>query len=138
MKRLLAVACVVWMAACSTAPSATTASGPDDTQAPATTGLPPTTSTAVATTTTEAEPALVEVEIENFRFVPAEVMVRVGDTVRWSTTSGTHTTTADGAVWSSPAMARGESFAWTFDAPGTFDYFCAIHPGMRGTITVEG
>jgi plastocyanin len=96
------------------------------------------TTTTTTTTTTEAEPELVEVEIENFRFVPAEVTVRVGDTVRWSIASGTHTTTADGAVWSSPAMASAESFAWTFDTPGTFGYFCAIHPGMRGTITVEG
>ena len=51
-------------------------------------------------------------------------------------TSGTHTTTNTG-VWDSKSLATNGVFTFTFSEAGSFPYFCAIHPGMQGTITVE-
>jgi plastocyanin len=103
-----------------------------------TTGASSTTSTTGASsTTTQAEPENFEVAVENFRFVPASITVRVGDTVRWKLESGTHTTTSSTGVWDSD-FAGGDRFSFTFGQPGTYAYFCEIHPGMQGTVVVQG
>ncbi len=104
-----------------------------------TTTTAPTTTTSSATTTTgPAQPKTVDVGILNFRFSESETVVRVGDSVRWTVASGTHTTTSNDAVWDSKTMATNDVFTHTFDTAGSFPYFCAIHPGMQATITVEG
>lgn len=72
-------------------------------------------------------------------FAPANVTIAVGDTVRWTNTDDEqHTTTSDTGVWNSGPLNSGQSFAFTFNAPGTYGYFCAFHSGMRGTIVVTG
>lgn len=86
------------------------------------------------------DPVETRVGIENFQFVPGDLTVAVGTTVEWQNraTGTSHTTTADEGAWDSGTIEAGGSFSQTFDAPGTFSYFCAIHPQMTGTITVEG
>ncbi|HEY5684896.1 MAG TPA: plastocyanin/azurin family copper-binding protein, partial [Acidimicrobiia bacterium] len=105
-----------------------------------TTGSSAATSTtgASSTTSTEVEAETFEVNIENFRFVPASITVRVGDTVRWKLESGTHTTTSSTDVWDSDSMTAGDRFSHTFDQPGTYAYFCVFHPGMQGSVVVQG
>ena len=99
--------------------------------------------TSTATTSTIAPPSTTTTSAsidntENFRFAPASVEIHVGDIVRWTVNSGTHTTTSNTAVWDSTAMATGDVFTFTFGQAGSYPYYCAIHPGMQATITVEG
>lgn len=78
------------------------------------------------------------VNVANFSFSPAEVIIAAGDTVTWTWVSGTHNVqTADGATtWCSTRNSG--TCDKVFDAPGTFAYRCGIHPSMQGTVTVEG
>ncbi len=103
-----------------------------------TTTLPASTSTTLpATTTTMHETRTVDVGIVNFSFEAASITIKVGDTVRWTVNSGTHTTTSASGVWNSNSKATGEVFSFTFDEAGSYSYFCSIHPSMQATITVE-
>jgi plastocyanin len=77
-------------------------------------------------------------------FIPAEVTVKVGDTVTWSNddsaahtvTSGTPTDGPDGTFDSSLFMA-GTTFSYTFDTAGEYNYFCMVHPWMTGKVQVN-
>jgi len=88
--------------------------------------------------------ATVTVAAVNFRFEPETRTVNVGDVVRWTFAGDPHTVTSgapgtpDGR-FDSGVRDPGGSFQVTFDSPGTFRYFCQIHPEqMFGTIVVNG
>lgn len=99
--------------------------------------------------------AAITVMTTGLAFDPAEVKVRVGDTVEWRNKSLlTHTVTTDptlardkshvrvpeGAqVFDSGAVFPGEVFRYTFKVPGIYLYICEPHQnfGMRGTVVVE-
>lgn len=95
---------------------------------------------ASAPTATTAMAAANEVVIDDFRFGPAALTVPVGTKVTWvNDDSDPHTVTseADPKLLKSPALDTGESFAFTFDKPGTYRYFCSIHPHMQGVVIVQ-
>jgi plastocyanin len=73
-------------------------------------------------------------------YQPPALEVAVGATVRWENIDGDddHTVTSTEGVFNSGIMPVGSAFEFAFDAPGTYPYFCAIHPEMEGTITVVG
>lgn len=79
---------------------------------------------------------------QGYKYDPADVTVKVNDTLTWKNNGGTkHTVTADAdqAVdFKSPTMQVDATFVKTFDKPGTFKYYCSIHGKevMTGTITV--
>lgn len=79
-----------------------------------------------------------EITIVDFAFEgPTEVPV--GTTVVITNTDGTaHTWTAADGSFGSGELGEGESFEFTFDEPGTYEYRCNFHPTMTGTITVTG
>lgn len=81
------------------------------------------------------------VTIERSRFVPEDVTIAAGGSVEWVNLDPfAHTVTArdDSAMdFDSGELAQDETFTQTFDEPGTFRYFCRIHPTMRGTVVVE-
>lgn len=78
------------------------------------------------------------VTIADFAF-EAPASVPVGTTVDVTNTDGaTHTFTAADGSFDTGNLASGASASVTFDTAGTIDYFCAIHPSMTGSITVEG
>lgn len=119
------------------APTTSSTSATATTQTTTTT-LPASTSTTLpATTTTMHETRTVDVGIVNFSFESASITIKVGDTVRWTVNSGTHTTTSASGVWNSNTKATGETFSFTFNEAGSYSYFCSIHPSMQATITVE-
>src|SRR5579872_2825932 len=69
------------------------------------------------------------VGIENFNFVPADLTVPAGTTVVWTNHDDVeHTVTASDNSFSSQAVETDGQFSHTFDTPGTYTYFCAIHP----------
>ena len=84
-----------------------------------------------------AEPA---VTISNFAFAPAILSVTPGTKVTWTNKDEEpHTvTSADaGATFKSAALDTDDKFSFTFDKPGTYKYFCSVHPHMVGTIVVK-
>jgi plastocyanin len=77
-------------------------------------------------------------------FAPKELHVAPGTTVTWTNPSdAVHTVTADDGSFDSGDQNPGDTFEWTFDSPGTYQYFCQQHgaPGltdMAGLIVVAG
>jgi plastocyanin len=79
-----------------------------------------------------------EIRIENFHFDPATVTVPVGTTVTWTNNDGTlHTVTSATKVFSSAGLDGGGAFSYIFTSPGTYTYYCKLHPHMTGTIVVK-
>jgi plastocyanin len=76
-------------------------------------------------------------------FTPKSLSVPVGATVVWSRSDGAHphTVTADDGSFDSGILRGQQGFEHTFNAPGTFAYYCDVHggpggAGMSGAITV--
>ena len=80
------------------------------------------------------------ITIDNFAFAPAILTVVPGTKVTWSNKDEEpHTViSADGGkTFKSDALDTDDKFSFTFDKPGTYKYFCSIHPHMVGTIIVN-
>ena len=78
------------------------------------------------------------VTIDNFTFDPPTLTVKAGTTVIWTNRDDIpHTVAATNRVFKSKAMDTDEKFSFTFTALGSYDYFCSLHPHMKGTIVVE-
>jgi plastocyanin len=78
------------------------------------------------------------VSIVDLSFEPPTIEVDTGATVTWTNDDGVpHTVTATDETFDSGVMQDGVSFSVTFSEPGSFDYFCAIHPSMTGTVVVR-
>jgi len=79
------------------------------------------------------------VGIDNFTFNPQTVTVKAGTTVTWTNKDDIpHGIAAtNNAFKRSPALDTDDSFSFTFTTPGTYQYFCYIHPHMTGTVVVE-
>jgi plastocyanin len=91
----------------------------------------------VASIAAPAGAAEVKVGIDNFTFNPKVVTVKTGDTVIWTNRDDIPHTVADPGKFKSKALDTGDSFSFTFTTPGSFDYFCSLHPHMTGRIVVE-
>ncbi|MBU1703050.1 cupredoxin family copper-binding protein [Patescibacteria group bacterium] len=77
-----------------------------------------------------------EVSIIDFNFEPDSLTVTPGTTVVWTNMDAVaHTVSSD--QFTSEALNSGDSFMYTFNQEGTFDYFCSIHPQMTGSIVVS-
>lgn len=83
--------------------------------------------------------AAAAVTIADLAYSPAEIEVASGGTVTWTNDDeAPHTVTFDDdSVASSEEMNTGDEFSATFDAAGSYSYVCAIHPDMKGTVTVQ-
>lgn len=93
--------------------------------------------TATTTTTTSSTAVAAQtITLQDFTFSPKAVTVKVGDSVTWTNAdSASHTVTSE--AFDSGTLATGQSFSYTFDKAGTFDFHCSIHPTMTGTINVQ-
>ncbi len=79
-----------------------------------------------------------QVAIENFRFTPSTLTVPTGTTVTWvNHDAEIHTVTSPAGAFASPALETDEKFSFTFNAPGIYAYFCALHPHMKSTVVVQ-
>ena len=79
------------------------------------------------------------VTVDNFSFSPATITVPVGTTLTWTNHDDVpHTVVSNDQKFKSKALDTDEKFSFTFTEPGTYSYFCSIHPKMVGQIVVEG
>jgi plastocyanin len=82
--------------------------------------------------------AAAEVKIDNFTFTPATVTVAAGTEVTWTNRDDIpHTVVTDDKAIKSKALDTDDKFSYTFTKPGTYSYFCSIHPKMKGTVVVQ-
>jgi plastocyanin len=85
-----------------------------------------------------AQTSSAEVKIDNFSFGPAQLTVPVGTTVTWTNRDDIpHTVVSDDKRFKSKALDTDEKFSYTFAKPGTYPYFCSLHPKMTGKIVVQ-
>jgi plastocyanin len=78
------------------------------------------------------------IRIENFKFEPATLEIAAGDTVTWSNGDDEiHAVVAEDGSFHSGGIDGDNTFAHTFEKPGTYAYRCALHPQMSGTIVVH-
>ena len=77
------------------------------------------------------------VTIQDFAFGPQSVEIAVGTTVTWTNDDqAPHTATSLDGAFDTDTIEPGQSATLTFDTAGSFDYQCAFHPNMTGTVIV--
>jgi plastocyanin len=81
----------------------------------------------------------VTIDIQGYAYHPGNLSVPRGAKVTWLNDDNVvHTATEKGsAAWDTQIIHNGESKTIEFDSPGTFRYYCTIHPYMVGTLTVR-
>ncbi|MFD5244628.1 cupredoxin family copper-binding protein [Amycolatopsis sp. NPDC058340] len=86
-----------------------------------------------------ANAATHQVMMQDYAYGPAALTVRAGDTVTWMQhDQAPHdvVTTSAPVAFRSPQLSAGQSWSYTFTKPGTYSYYCSVHPDMRATVTV--
>ena len=84
--------------------------------------------------------APVRIRIDNFTFEPSEVTIPTGTKVTWvnhDDVPHTATSSAKPKQFDSGTLDTDGQFTYVFTAPGTYDYFCALHKHMTGRIIVK-
>lgn len=83
-------------------------------------------------------PASAQIKIDNFTFGPTSLTVTSGTTVTWINNDDVpHTVVSDDKVFRSKALDTDDKFSYTFTKPGTYNYFCSVHPKMTAKIVVK-
>jgi plastocyanin len=73
-----------------------------------------------------------------WRYDPATITVDAGTRVTWLNTGrGYHTVTSPEGLFDSGFLESGKDWAYEFDAPGVYNYFCVPYPWMKGTVIVR-
>jgi len=84
-----------------------------------------------------------KVRITDFKFVPATITVRVGQKITWTNGDGAQHTATSGTptaldgVFDTGTFGKGERKSVTVSKPGTFAYYCALHPFMKAAVIVR-
>jgi plastocyanin len=79
-----------------------------------------------------------EVSVDNFTFGPASITVAANSTVTWVNHDDVpHVIASTDGLFRSKALDTDDKFSFTFAKPGTYPYFCAVHPKMVGKIIVR-
>ena len=114
--------------------SASTAMPMSMSVAPADAGTPPTGCMAAASPTGGNA-----VAIDNFTFEPQTLTVPTGTTVTWTNHDDVpHTVTSDDkTTFASKGLDTDDTYSFQFTKPGTYAYFCSIHPVMTATVIVK-
>jgi len=85
-----------------------------------------------------AGPPSAEVKIDNFSFTPPTLTVKAGTQITWRNADDIpHTVVSDDQSFKSKVLDTDETFTFTASKPGTYSYFCSIHPKMTGKLVVE-
>ena len=85
-----------------------------------------------------SNPNATTVKIDNFSFTPTTVEVARGSTVTWVNKDDIpHVVASTDNKFKSRAIDTDGTFSFTFAEPGTYEYFCSVHPKMTGKIVVK-
>lgn len=83
-------------------------------------------------------PGANEVFIRSMAFDPSTITVAAGTTITWTNKDAVaHTVTSNTNLFNSGNLGTGKTFTFTFATPGTYSYYCSIHPSMIGSVTVN-
>jgi plastocyanin len=75
--------------------------------------------------------------MQNYMYQPANIQVRTSTTVTWTNQDNVaHSVTFKNGMKGSGLLSQGQSFSSTFNTPGTYQYYCTVHPSMVATVTV--
>jgi plastocyanin len=78
------------------------------------------------------------ITIDNFSFSPATLTVPAGTSVMWTNNDDIpHTVVEKNQKFKSKGLDTDDKFSYTFTEPGTYEYFCGMHPKMVGKVIVE-
>ncbi|HVO56829.1 MAG TPA: cupredoxin family copper-binding protein [Dongiaceae bacterium] len=84
-----------------------------------------------------ADPAT-QVTIDNFSFAPRDITVAPGTTITWKNRDDIpHTVVSDDKSFKSRALDTDDSFSYKFEKPGSYPYFCSLHPKMTAKVVVQ-
>ncbi len=79
-----------------------------------------------------------QVTIDNFSFTPQVLTVKAGTSVTWMNKDDVpHTVVSTTKKFGSRVLDTDEKYSFTFNEPGTFEYYCSVHPHMTGKIVVQ-
>ena len=80
-----------------------------------------------------------KIEIKDFAFNPQTITVKSGEKIPWiNRDEEPHTVVSVGKQFKkSTALDTDQTYTIVAGAPGTYSYFCSVHPKMTGTIVVE-
>ena len=80
-----------------------------------------------------------EVGIDNFQFTPSSLMVKAGTSVTWVNDDDVPhlIASSNNRFKASSVLDTGQRFTVTFAKPGSYPYFCSLHPKMQGTVVVS-
>ena len=80
----------------------------------------------------------VEIKIDNFSFAPTSLVIKSGTRITWTNRDDIpHTVVENDKLFKSKVLDTDETFAFTPTQPGTYKYYCSIHPKMTAEIVVE-
>jgi len=87
----------------------------------------------------QADSPMSTLSIHNFTFTPQTLTVKAGTTVTWINKDDIPhgIASSNNAFKKSGALDTDDSYSFTFTTPGTYQYFCYLHPNMVGSIVVE-
>ncbi|HEV2110111.1 MAG TPA: cupredoxin family copper-binding protein [Gammaproteobacteria bacterium] len=79
-----------------------------------------------------------QVKVFNYKFDPEVLTIPAGTTVTWSNKDEVpHTVmSSDKRFTSSGALDTGDTYSYTFTTAGSYEYFCTLHPFMKGKVVV--
>jgi plastocyanin len=108
-------------------------------QPPVTTTAAPAVTTLHQTPVVETTPSVSDntINIRKKTFIPANITIRAGETVRWVNGDDfPHRIQFADSRYATVLMGASQSASQRFDRPGVFEYTCLIHPEMHGTVSV--
>ena len=80
----------------------------------------------------------VEITVDNFSFTPATITVKAGTPITWQNRDDIpHTVVSNDNLFKSKALDTDDKFSFTPTKPGTYSYFCSLHPKMTAKVVVE-
>jgi len=78
-----------------------------------------------------------DVRIDNFSFMPTPISVTSGTRVTWINHDDIpHNIVSVDKKFASPVMDTDDKFTFEFTSPGSYKYYCSIHPRMTGEVVV--